>query len=142
MAGMNVISGTGHLGAAAGASHEKLVMDNEIMGAIRRILKGIEVTDETLAVDIIDEVGPGGHYLSQKHSRDHLRNERWFPKVSYRSNVEEWKKHRGDFWKNAREQTIRILETHKPVPLDGDIARRVNDLAREAERTLTRSPEQ
>jgi trimethylamine--corrinoid protein Co-methyltransferase len=118
MAGVNVISGTGHLGAAAGGSFEKLVMDNEIIGAIKRILKGIEVTDKTLAVDIINAVGPGGHYLAQKYTREHLKNEIWFPTISYKSNVEEWKEEKGDLRKTAREKAVEILRTHYPKRLE------------------------
>ena len=137
MAGVNVISGTGHLGAGCTGSYEKLVIDNEIIGAIRRILKGIEVTDETLAVDIIDAVGPGGHYLAQKHSREHLRNEWWFPKISFRSNVEEWKKNKVDLWKLAKKEVFEILRTHQPEPLDKEIEEKIKSIAKEAEKKIT-----
>ncbi|UCB47469.1 MAG: trimethylamine methyltransferase family protein [Spirochaetota bacterium] len=111
-------------------------MDNEILGGIKRILKGVEVTDETLAVDIIDAVGPGGHYLAHKHSREHLRNERWFPRVSYKSNVEEWKKNRVDLWKLAKEEVIEILRTHQPEPLPREIEEKIKSIAQEAERAI------
>jgi len=139
MAGVNVISGTGHLGAAAGGSFEKLVIDNEIIGAIKRILKGIEINDKTLALDIIDAVGPGGHYLAQKHSREYLRQELWFPKISYKSNVEEWKKNKADLWKRAKKEVLEILRTHQPEPLEKEIEERINNIVKKAERTITGS---
>jgi trimethylamine--corrinoid protein Co-methyltransferase len=136
IAGMNVISGTGHLGAAAGGSFEKLVIDNEILGGIKRILRGVEINSETLAVDIINSIGPGGHYLAHKHSREHLRNERWFPKISYKSNVEEWKKNRVDLWKQAKNEVMEILSTHQPEPLDKEIEERIKNITKEAERNI------
>lgn len=134
--GVNVISGTGHLGAAAGGSYEKLVIDDEIIGAIKRILQGIEVTDKTLAVDIINAVGSKGHYLAQKHSREHVRKELWFPKISNKSNVEEWNKNRMDLWERAKDEVVEILRTHRPEPLDREIEERIRSLAEEAERTI------
>jgi trimethylamine--corrinoid protein Co-methyltransferase len=132
ISGMNVISGTGHLGAAGG-SLEKLVIDNEVLGGMKRILRGVEVTGETLAVDVIDAVGPGGQYLSQKHSRVHLRNERWFPKLSYKSNLEEWKRNRIDLWGRAKKEVIEVLRTHRPEPLPGEIEEKIKSIARRAE---------
>jgi len=137
MAGTDVICGTGHLGAAAGGSFEKLVIDNEIIGAIKRILKGIDVNESTLALDVIDAVGPGGHFLAQKHTREHLKNERWFSKISYKSNVEQWKKERIDVWKRAREEAVEILRIHQPEPLEKDKAQKIKKIVEEAERTLT-----
>jgi trimethylamine--corrinoid protein Co-methyltransferase len=135
ISGMNVVSGTGHLGAAGG-SFEMLVIDNEIFGGIKRILKGVEVTRETLAVDVIDTVGPGGHYLAHKHTREHLRNERWFPKISYKSNLEEWKKNKVDLWGMAKKEAVEILRAHQPEPLPGDIEEKIKDIAKKAEQNI------
>ena len=130
--GMNVISGTGHLGAAGG-SLEKLVIDNEILGGIKRIRKGVEVTGETLSVDVIDAVGPGGQFLSHRHSREHLRNERWFPDISYKSNLEEWKKNRVTLWGMAKKRAMEILRTHQVEPLPEDTEEKIKGIAKRAE---------
>lgn len=65
-------------------SYEKMVMDNEILGMCRRVLKGIEVNDETLAADLIIEKGPGTDYLDSEHTIRHMRREFYEPAISNR----------------------------------------------------------
>jgi len=72
------------------ASYDKLVMDNEIIGMVMRAVAGIEVNDETIALDVIKKVGPGGHYVSQRHTRRHMRNEQYVPDFCDRSDRVEW----------------------------------------------------
>jgi trimethylamine--corrinoid protein Co-methyltransferase len=65
-------------------SYEKLVMDNEILGMCQRVLKGIEVNDETLAVDLMIEKGPGDDYLAEEHTVRHMRDEFFMPQLANR----------------------------------------------------------
>lgn len=60
-------------------SYEMIVMSDEIIGLVKQIIKGIEVTLETLAVELIHKVGPGGHFLAEEHTVKHLRSEHWYP---------------------------------------------------------------
>jgi trimethylamine--corrinoid protein Co-methyltransferase len=71
-------------------SYQKLVLDNEILGMIQRVLRGIEVNDETLAVDLLIEQGPDGNFMSAKHTRDHMRGEFFFPKLANRERRERY----------------------------------------------------
>lgn len=75
--GFNVISGAGGLDFVAEFSIEKLVMDAEVIGIIKRYLKGITFNKDTLAQDLIYEVGPGGDFMQTKHTR------KWFKKEQY-----------------------------------------------------------
>ena len=59
----------------------QLILDNEFAGALKRMLRGFEISDETLAVDLINSVGPGGNYLNDEHTFEHYRNELWIPDV-------------------------------------------------------------
>jgi trimethylamine--corrinoid protein Co-methyltransferase len=136
LAGVSLVNGVGLIDACAGMSHEKLVIDNEVFGGLRRILRGIEVTDTTLAPDVIEKVGPGGHYLSQRHTRDLMNKERWFPKISNRLPLQEWKKERVDLWQRARQQAMEILRTHRPEPLEKKKEEDVRRLVREAEKQI------
>jgi trimethylamine--corrinoid protein Co-methyltransferase len=100
-------------------SLESLVMDHEICDMIARLLKGISVTDETLAVDLIDKVGPGGHYLNQKHTMKYLRQEHFLPKMSDRDTYEVWMgKGKPSIHERARERVRKILAEHQPKLLD------------------------
>jgi trimethylamine--corrinoid protein Co-methyltransferase len=67
-------------------------MDNEIIGMVMRAVEGIAVNDETLAFDVLKEVGPGGHFVSNRHTRRHMRSEQYQPQLSDRENRDVWMK--------------------------------------------------
>jgi len=69
-------------------SYEKLVMDNEILGMCQRVLRGINVNDETLAVDLMIEKGPGNDYLAEEHTVRHMRDEFFMPQLANREKRE------------------------------------------------------
>lgn len=71
-------------------SYEKLVMDNEILGMCQRVLRGIEVNDDTLATDLIVEKGPGANYLAEEHTVSHMRGEFFMPRLANREKRERW----------------------------------------------------
>jgi len=92
-------------------SYEKLVIDNEILGMVMRAVKGIEVDDETLAFDLLKEVGPGGHFVSSKHTRSHMRGEHYEPTLSNREFRQKWEKQGSkDIFVRAKERVEEILE--------------------------------
>jgi trimethylamine--corrinoid protein Co-methyltransferase len=74
------------------ASYDKLVIDNEIIGLVMRAVDGIKVNEETIALDVIKKVGPGGHYIAQRHTRRHMRNEQYVPQFGDRSDRAEWER--------------------------------------------------
>jgi len=136
MAGINLVNGIGLIDACRGMSHEKLVIDNEVFGGLRRILRGIEISEVTLATDLIEKVGPGGHYLAQKHTRELMKSERWLPKISNRQPYQTWKETKKDMWQVAREEALQILRTHKPTPLERDKEEAIRRLVNEAEKKV------
>ncbi|MEF8787503.1 MAG: trimethylamine methyltransferase family protein [Planctomycetota bacterium] len=71
-------------------SYEKLVVDNEILGMTQRVLRGIEVSDETLATDMLIDKGPGEDYLAEQHTVKHMRNEFFMPELSNRKKREQY----------------------------------------------------
>ena len=72
-------------------SYEKFVIDDEICGMVKRIKRAYDVNDETLGLDVIKDVGPGGHFLDQMHTINHFRNEFYMPTLSDRDNFDGWK---------------------------------------------------
>jgi trimethylamine--corrinoid protein Co-methyltransferase len=103
-------------------SYEKYILDNEMIGIVKRILEGIKVNEETLAVKIIDRVGPGGHYLTQKHTLDWIEKEHFFPSVFDRMKYEDWMREGAkDARTLAKERVNKILDEHIPEPMDEDI---------------------
>jgi len=91
-----------------------------------RALQGIEVNVDTLALKVIDKVGPGGNYLAEAHTVKHMRTELFFPKVSDRSLREEWISKGGkDARERAREITENILAEHKPLPIPSEVDKKI-----------------
>jgi len=127
------------LGALEGVrmtSAEALVIDNEIIDYALRFAQGLEVNDDTLAVDIINKVGPGGIYLGEKHTLEHFR-ERWMSRLSDIDSFETWqKKGSKPIGEVAREKAKEILATHKPEPIPEDVDREISRILKRAEADL------
>jgi len=136
LAGINFIyNAAGTLESTLTASYEQAVIDNEICGMVSRALRGIEISDETLAIDVIGDVGPGGQYLDQRHTLKYLEKEHYIPKIINRQKREKWKKAGSkDLREAAREAAKRILKEHQPEPLDRDIEQELKMIVREVEK--------
>jgi len=132
LARINLIAGAGALDFVGTQSCEKLVVDAEVCGMIRRVLRGIEVSPETLATDLIVQLGPGGDYLSQAHTRRWFRVESYLPgPVIDRLDRKGWEQKGGsDALTRAREQVQRILAEHQPRALDPERASRLEEAMR------------
>jgi len=129
LAGANYIhNSAGMLESTTTVAYEQYVIDNEIIGMVMRALKGIEVNEDTLALDLIEKVGPGGNFLAEEHTVSHMRSEFFFPKVSDRSQREKWLSEGGkDARERAREIAKDILTKHKPFPIPSDVHKRIKN---------------
>jgi len=132
--GSNVIYGMGMLEMGMTMSYEQLLMDQEFVRMVRRVLQGIAVNRDTLALDVIKAVGPAGNYLAQKHTRQYMRSELSTTKLINRRMRDHWES-RGakDMAAAAREEAIKILETYKPAPLPEDVKKRIRAIVEEGE---------
>jgi trimethylamine--corrinoid protein Co-methyltransferase len=124
------LAGTNFIHHAAGMledmstiAYEQFVIDNEMLGMVMRAVRGIEVDDDTLALDVIDRVGPGGHYLADEHTLRYMRTEHYYPSgVFDRRGRDQWQADGAtDAWFRAKEAARKILTTHKPEPLDAEV---------------------
>lgn len=119
LAGINMIFYPGTMDHAQTISLESLVIDHEICAQINRILAGIAVTDEKLGIDTIEKVGPGGHFLNQKHTLNHLNEEHYLPELSDRDSYELWcEKGKPGLVDKAKDRVRQILREHEPMVLD------------------------
>jgi len=135
LAGINMIFYPGTMDHAMTVSLESLVIDHEICGMIDRILQGISVTEETIGLDLIGKVGPGGHFLNQKHTLRHLREEHFLPKLSDRDSYEIWtEKGKGGIRERAKEQVRKILAEHIPLPIDSAVEKELLSIIKEVEK--------
>lgn len=134
LAGETCIYGMGMTEMGMTMSYEQLLIDAEIARMIKRVLQGIAVNDETLAVDVIKAVGAAGTYLGQKHTLKHMRKESSQAKLIDRQMYEGWLKKGGKtILERANEEAIRILETHKVEPLPTNVAKEIKSIIEEAE---------
>jgi len=142
LGGCNIIHvATGNLEQMRLASYEQCVIDDEILGASFRIARGIEINRDTLAVDVLKEVGPGGNFLAHPHTLRYLRKNRWIPKLSSRENWETWQMKAGkDMREKAKERVRKILSEPYPEYVSEKAAREIDKIAQKAqERVLNRN---
>jgi trimethylamine--corrinoid protein Co-methyltransferase len=91
MAGADCVHlAAGILDSGNSISYEQFVIDNEILGIIQRMLAGIKVNEDTLAFDVVEKVGPGGNYVTEEHTVEHMMEEFFYPTLSVRSNFDIW----------------------------------------------------
>jgi len=133
LSGGDLCHDVGYIEGGMTGSLQQLVMMNEVIGYVKRIRQGIEVTPETLAVDVIHAVGPGGHFLGEKHTLKHFR-EFWQPELMDRSKVDDWEaagcKTLGD---RVQEKLAEILETHQPPELPEGVPAQIEEILAAAE---------
>jgi trimethylamine---corrinoid protein Co-methyltransferase len=135
MAGINHIWYPGCLEYALTVSYESMVMDNELCGMIYRGLEGIDCSEEMLALDLIESVGPGNHYLGQRHTLKYLQKEHHIPKLSNRQPRDIWEKQGSKELKDvAREEAKRILKEYQPTPLDKSVEEELVAIVKEIEK--------
>ncbi len=105
-------------------SYEKFIIDDEMCGMVKRIKRGYEVNPDTLAVDIIKEVGPGGHFLDKDHTFDHFRTEFYQPQLSNRDDFVSWQEKGSPLSREmANTKYKEILETYEAPELPADVDR-------------------
>jgi trimethylamine--corrinoid protein Co-methyltransferase len=111
----------GMLDSANSISYEQYVIDNEILGMINRILSGIKVDDDTMAFDVIESVGPGGNFVTEDHTVDHMMDEFFYPELSVRSSFDIWEDTgRPDMLSRANAKVQTIFEEGSDGLLDLD----------------------
>lgn len=124
LAGANYIHhSTGFLESMLTVAYEQFVIDDDINGQVMRMVRGIEVTDETLSVEVIEQVCTGeGHFLGTPQSLQLMNTEYYYPHTGDRQRREDWEAAGGlDMWERARHKAGEILKTHRPTPIPAGI---------------------
>jgi trimethylamine--corrinoid protein Co-methyltransferase len=134
LGGGNLIHDVGYIESGITASYEMLVGMNEVAGLVKRFMRGIEVSAETIALDVISQVGPGGQFLDHPHTYQHFRGN-WAPKLFDRAAREDWElEGRLTMADKANAKVRNILETHKPKPVSTDVTERLDAIIQKAEK--------
>ena len=126
--GVNLIWGAGNLESTLCMSAEKLVIDDEIIGSIRRYVRGIEVSDETLALDLIQELGHKPDYLWNEHTLAHFQEEIRHSRLAVRCKREAWEDQGSRTWDERAAERVKEILALPAVP----------QVTPEQERELTR----
>lgn len=126
LAGAQMAHDVGYLDGGMCNSIEQIVICNELIAYTKHFMRGLEINDETLALDLIDEIGPDGDFMSSEHTLKHFRQD-WYPRLFDRSNFETWNV-RGakTLRERARERALKIIATHKPEPLPEDVQQQID----------------
>ena len=123
VSGMNIVMhSAGILESYNCISYEKFIIDDEMCGMVKRIKRGYEVNADTIAVDVVKEVGPGGHFLDKDHTFDHFRTEFYQPQLSNRDDFVSWQASGSpQSMETANKKYKEILETYEAPELPADV---------------------
>jgi len=134
LSGATLVHDVGFLDCADIGSLEMLVMNDEIIAMARRIMRGIEVSDDTLMLDLIDRVGPGGEFMSTKETAKRCRAEIWSPTLMDRERYVNWQAAGATtMLDRIKAKLRRILADHQPPPLPEEVQARIDAIVQAAE---------
>ena len=139
LAGADELSGIGEMEAGVMGSFAQIVCDNEIAASVRRLRKGFEITEDSLAVDVISSIMRGTHnFLGQKHTMRYLRGgEVLLTTLAERGSWENWEAHgRQGMAERAQFEAMNILQNHQVPPLSDDQERELDEILIEADHKL------
>ena len=130
LSGANLVHDSGWLDHGCVASPAYMVLVHELIGMVNRFARGIPVNDDTLAVDLIDKIGPGGNFLEDEHTYEHFRDV-WYSDLFDRSIHARWLERGGKrFQQRLKDQTRKVME-HQPPPLPDDVLKELDSMAKQ-----------
>lgn len=131
LARVNLITCGGTLDSTLLEHHALLVLDDEMCGSAVRLARGIEVSDESLALDLIRQINHAGNYLAETHTASHFRTEHYQPRLVVRDPWDTWEKGgRRTAIDNARAKALDILQRHQPRQLDAALTAELDGFRR------------
>jgi trimethylamine--corrinoid protein Co-methyltransferase len=133
LVGGNIIHDLGYLESGLTFSLVQLTICEELIGWIETFLRGVEISPETLALDVIAQAGSEGHYLNKEHTRRHFRAA-WTPDLLDRADYKTWQKAGGtSLAERAAERVVQILNNHRPDPLPEQIRQQLRTIVKDSE---------
>jgi len=136
-AGADIFGHMGISGVDQASSLDMLVLQNEVIAYVEKILYNLEINDETLAVKEIIDVGPGGSFIDREHTVKHFRKELWFPKLLDRNYYQQWYNSGAlDMKERCRLEKEKILKSHKVEPVSSELSRELDRIVDSARKNL------
>jgi len=126
--GANLIHDVGYMESGLTGSYEMIVLTDELVAMANHLMKGIDVNEETLMVDELHRVGPGGHFLETEATRAHYR-EFWFPKLFYRRIRPQWLAAGSTtLGQRLNAKVKKIIKDYRPEPLAPEKGQKVKEI--------------
>jgi trimethylamine--corrinoid protein Co-methyltransferase len=137
LSGANLVHDVGLLGNATIVMPAMIVATDEIIAMLERLLGAVEVSDEALALDVIDQVGPGGEFVTHPHTFDHFRDV-WYPELLFRAGAEGWAASGQEpFEQRVNAKTCQLMKEHESACLPDDVAEAIHAIVARAEAALS-----
>ena len=134
LGGADLMLNPGMFSSGMIASLEQLAIDDEVLGYLERVVRGMRVNEGTLAVDLIRKVGHGGQFLREPHTLREFKNELWMPEISCRSAFGRWLSRGGkDVVATARERASKILKEHHVKQLTPEARSKLTGIVKDFE---------
>jgi trimethylamine--corrinoid protein Co-methyltransferase len=133
--GANLVHDVGYTGSGACGSLEQLVTADEIISMVKRFMRGIEVNEDTMLIEVVEKVGPGGHYLLEESTMAHFKTEHWRPTLMSRKRYNAWvtEDNESSMGDRAREKLQSILKEHQAEPLSDGVLKKLDGILAGAE---------
>ena len=137
--GANIVHDVGFMDSGLQGSLQLQVIANDTLGFLRAATRGVVVDDETLALDVIEELGPKGDYLTHEHTLRHFR-EPFYSKLADKGTYSQWME-RGAMTMEARaaRQVDKLLESHAPELLPADVQRELGEIIQREQTRIDQS---
>ncbi|MCB0178562.1 MAG: trimethylamine methyltransferase family protein [Anaerolineae bacterium] len=130
LAKTNLNHDVGYIESGMANSPELMTLTNEIISMTRRFVEGVRLDDEALALDVIDNVGPGGQFLNHDHTMAHWR-ELWLPQIFDRQRLEAWQEQGAKYTNDRlREVTVSLMDDHPVDPLPDSVEQEIEQILR------------
>lgn len=138
LSGLNLIHDAGYMASGMACSLEQLVMSNEIIGMAKRFVQGITIDRETIARQVIEDVGPASHFITHPHTLKHFKKELHTSRLLNRQNIESWNAAgKPTMESRVKQEVEQIINTHKVQPLSDKIISELERLKIEGEKEIT-----
>jgi trimethylamine--corrinoid protein Co-methyltransferase len=134
--GANIVHDSGFMDAGLQGSLQLIAIANDLIGFIRAATRPIEINEETLALDLIDQLGPEGDYLSSEHTYEHFKDP-YYSKLADKRQYDDWLDQGGtSMEERAAKQVEKHISTHQPEPLPADIQQALRDIVEREQKRI------
>ncbi|MEA3377875.1 MAG: trimethylamine methyltransferase family protein, partial [Chloroflexota bacterium] len=135
--GANIIHDCGFMDAGMQGSLQLMAIDNDLIAWIRAATESVEVNEETLALDVVEELGPTGNYLSHDHTYRHFRDAH-YSELADKRQYDSWLEQGGTTMEERASAAVeKILKTHQPEPLPEDVQAALREIVEGEERRVS-----